>query len=99
MKICRAAMYAACILVVSAVIGCMSTVDSEPDRDVAEAELSVEAKKAACAHDICEEGEALDPKCDQCVKKICREDSFCCEIQWDLLCVEEVTTICGQTCP
>jgi hypothetical protein len=45
---------------------------------------------------------ALDPNCDPCVSLICTGDAFCCDPnigQWDSLCVSEVTSICGESCP
>jgi hypothetical protein len=52
-----------------------------------------------CAHDLCAGGEALDATCDPCVAQICAVDSFCCNAAWDGLCVSEVTSVCGDTCP
>jgi hypothetical protein len=56
-----------------------------------------------CAHDICEEGPALDATCDYpdptCVADICAVDAFCCNTQWDNVCVGEVASICGLSCP
>ncbi len=55
-----------------------------------------------CAHDICEEGPALDATCDYphptCVADICAAHASCCSTAWDALCVEEATTICGLSC-
>ncbi len=55
--------------------------------------------ECVCAHAICEEGPKLDSICDPCVTQICAADSYCCNVEWDNICVEEVTSICGQTCP
>jgi hypothetical protein len=60
-----------------------------------------------CAHDICQEGVSLVSKCqdttnfpgDECVKKICDQDTFCCDSEWDSNCVDEVETVCGLACP
>jgi len=51
-----------------------------------------------CAHDVCEQGERLDPACDPCVEKVCAQDPFCCEQSWDALCVAEAEKICGPDC-
>ncbi len=51
-----------------------------------------------CTHPICETGGALDPTCDPCVSQIGQADSYCTESFWDALCVEQVETVCGQTC-
>ena len=52
-----------------------------------------------CAHELCVTGEALEASCDECVAQIAAEDPFCIDNSWDDICVEEVTSICGQTCP
>ena len=44
-------------------------------------------------------GQALTPSCDPCAGQVCGQDSFCCDTQWDSICVSEVGSICGQTCP
>jgi subtilisin-like proprotein convertase family protein len=52
-----------------------------------------------CAHGICTTGAKLTSGCDPCVTQICAADSFCCASSWDSICVGEVSSICGQTCP
>jgi len=52
-----------------------------------------------CAHDKCKRGPGLDPSCDPCVKKICSGDSYCCDVAWDVFCVNYVSNVCGQSCP
>ncbi|MBW2457065.1 MAG: hypothetical protein JRI68_21295, partial [Deltaproteobacteria bacterium] len=56
------------------------------------------APTEGCSHDLCETGAALDPTCDPCVSQIGQADSYCTESFWDALCVEQVETVCGQTC-
>jgi hypothetical protein len=51
-----------------------------------------------CAHDVCETGVALDPSCSECVASVCAADSFCCEVEWDSICVAEAEQICGADC-
>lgn len=51
-----------------------------------------------CSHDLCATGSALTPNCDPCVSDICSVDSYCCTTSWDAQCVQEVGTICGQSC-
>jgi hypothetical protein len=51
-----------------------------------------------CSHPICEPGEALDPTCDPCATTVCSIDSFCCEVEWDDLCVGEAEDFCGIDC-
>jgi subtilisin-like proprotein convertase family protein len=53
----------------------------------------------SCAHSECATGAKLASGCDPCVTSICASDSFCCASSWDSICVGEVTSICGSTCP
>ena len=52
------------------------------------------AEAQTCAHDICEVGSNLNQNCDPCVADICAVDSFCCQFEWDVLCIERVLTVC-----
>lgn len=52
-----------------------------------------------CSHAICTTGTKLVSSCDPCATKICAADSYCCSTKWDSVCVGEVKSICGQTCP
>ncbi|MBL4684390.1 MAG: hypothetical protein JKY37_07355, partial [Nannocystaceae bacterium] len=53
----------------------------------------------ACAHDLCDEGVALDAACDDsCAADICAVDAYCCNNSWDSICVDEVSSVCGRTC-
>ncbi|GAB4509594.1 MAG: hypothetical protein Tsb0020_26210 [Haliangiales bacterium] len=51
-----------------------------------------------CVHDLCDEGEPLDPACDQCAADVCAADGFCCEVAWDGICVGLAEDICGLDC-
>ncbi len=51
-----------------------------------------------CIHDVCEEGEPLDPGCDTCATEVCAADPFCCETAWDSVCVNLAEAICGLDC-
>ncbi|MBW2421096.1 MAG: hypothetical protein JRH19_21320 [Deltaproteobacteria bacterium] len=55
-----------------------------------------------CAHDVCEEGGALDPSCDDpCVADLCDQNPSCCDDlggSWNSVCVQDVATVCGRTC-
>lgn len=51
-----------------------------------------------CAHGQCEEGEALDPACNECVSSVCDADAFCCQTLWDDICVGLVQEECGGDC-
>ncbi len=57
------------------------------------------AMGSSCAHPICTAGTALVSGCDPCVTKICLKDSYCCSTKWSSICVGEVQSICGQSCP
>src|SRR5262249_3108027 len=52
-----------------------------------------------CSHDKCTTGNALVSGCDPCVTQICAADPFCCMNSWDGICVGEVASVCGITCP
>lgn len=52
----------------------------------------------SCAHDKCTTGTKLVSGCDPCVTQICAADSYCCNNQWDSVCVGEVASICGLSC-
>ena len=54
---------------------------------------------STCSHAICTAGTKLTSTCDPCATKICAADSYCCGTKWDSVCVGEVASICGQTCP
>lgn len=54
---------------------------------------------ACVCHDKCVDGTPLGASCGQCEAQICAVDPFCCQIAWDFLCVNEVASVCGETCP
>lgn len=51
-----------------------------------------------CAHSICQNGGALDPTCNPCAEAVCKADPYCCEQNWDGICIGEVGLICGIDC-
>lgn len=51
-----------------------------------------------CTHGLCTAGPPLDPACSTCVASVCAFDSFCCNIQWDQICIQESEATCGNTC-
>jgi hypothetical protein len=59
---------------------------------------------ASCPHSLCSAGPDSTPfteYCDSpgtCVYDICVQDSWCCTVDWDGLCVAEVSSICGLSC-
>lgn len=52
----------------------------------------------SCVHSICTTGKKLAPTCDPCVAAICAVDPYCCDIRWNSICLDEVSTICEITC-
>jgi hypothetical protein len=52
-----------------------------------------------CYHDICTTGAPMDQSCDPCVAQVCAEDPYCCTTAWNYQCVDQVESVCGQTCP
>jgi hypothetical protein len=62
-----------------------------------------EVKQSAlvgCAHSPCRTGGVLTPGCgpDNCTAWICSVDSFCCNVEWDSICVGEVGSVCQRRC-
>lgn len=51
-----------------------------------------------CGHDKCLPNGPLNPLCDLCVADICAVDPYCCNVEWDQLCVSQVVPVCGS-CP
>jgi hypothetical protein len=62
------------------------------------ADTSTSSGGSTCAHDLCVEGEALDPTCDACADAVCAADDYCCSTAWDPTCIQAVDSICGPTC-
>lgn len=57
--------------------------------------------KCGCSHSVCQTGDSLFLCDDECAKKICLWDNYCCDPilgHWDETCVGYVATQCGQTC-
>jgi hypothetical protein len=59
----------------------------------------------ACAHDLCEQGDPLEPSCDPCVAELCGTvDPYCCDQlagqkgSWDVMCIGEAQKLCGLDC-
>lgn len=51
-----------------------------------------------CSHDVCEVGPPLDATCDSCTELVCSGDTFCCEVEWDDVCVQQAELVCGVDC-
>src|SRR5437660_4460236 len=52
----------------------------------------------SCGHGPCVAGAKLSKSCDACVSQVCTSDSYCCATKWDQQCINEVGTVCGQSC-
>lgn len=52
------------------------------------------------AGDCCGE-RALETGCalDDCCDTVCRDDSWCCQVEWDRFCVDATSRLCGSICP
>lgn len=59
-----------------------------------------EIRKTPGSHGMCNVGTALAASMDTCVAAICAPgtDPFCCNTEWDLNCVMEVSSVCGRSC-
>jgi hypothetical protein len=55
--------------------------------------------QGSCSHSLCTTGTALVSGCSACATQICAADGFCCSTSWDSICVGEVKSVCGLTCP
>ena len=70
---------------------------------VCQAQTSGTPPQGNCTHDLCTAFlGALNPGCDPkgCVTSVCNSDSFCCDTEWDDICVSEVATYCSPySCP
>jgi hypothetical protein len=55
-----------------------------------------------CSHSLCVTGEPLTPTCNPpkgtsaCPADICQIDPYCCEVEWDEVCVDEVIGHCSS---
>jgi len=54
---------------------------------------------STCKHALCSTGTKLQTACDPCVTELCAKDPYCCQSRWDSVCVGEVASVCGETCP
>jgi hypothetical protein len=75
---------------------------AKPPADMTQPPPPDMAKPVTCAHDKCTTGDPLKKSCDPCVTQICAADSACCSstlFGWDDICVEEVSSVCGLSCP
>jgi hypothetical protein len=52
----------------------------------------------SCSHDICSSGGPLNASCDSCSETVCDIDPYCCDTEWDSLCVGEAEYYCDLDC-
>ncbi len=54
-----------------------------------------------CIHSPCDAGGKLTPGCDggDCVTNVCNNDAFCCNTEWDSICVSAAGTESACNCP
>jgi len=77
--------------------------DTSDDSLVAGRDAGIEAApitcSTSCTRGLCAVGPPLDPECDECTALICDIDSYCCDTEWDDICVGRARTDCGNlTC-
>lgn len=48
-----------------------------------------------CVHEVCREGEGLDPACSVCASRVCAVDPSCCFDGWEEPCVRYAKWFCG----
>jgi hypothetical protein len=57
-----------------------------------------EMRKTPNSHGVCSAGVKLSASMDTCVAAICQADAFCCNSNWDSVCVGRVQASCGKSC-
>lgn len=80
-------------------LGCIdaATYDDNSPRRAASRDASINASPVSCGdcpHDTCVTGTQLQTSCGTCASRICSVDPFCCNSNWDSICVSEVRTVC-----
>jgi hypothetical protein len=70
------------------------------DNDCGDYMLMVVPRNPACPgqESCCEEHESVGCEDESCCNIVCAEDSYCCETEWDDICVEEAKELCGELC-
>jgi len=54
---------------------------------------------ALCAHSECEQGVKLAVDCSDCANDVCTADPYCCNTEWDSLCVDQAEDLCPKCAP
>lgn len=73
----------------------VETDDSEPWVSLSDLVVN-EVLACVPAHSTCKTGAALETGCDPCVTAVCKADPYCCDNEWDEICVGTVLTECAQ---
>ena len=66
--------------------------------------LACPESQGTCSHTLCSTGAPLTATCDappvspSCVDAVCAVDPYCCGTAWDVICVGEVSSVCGYNC-
>lgn len=47
----------------------------------------------------CTVGTRLHAATDTGTQTVCNSDPYCCTVEWDAICVREVGSLCGRSCP
>jgi hypothetical protein len=47
-----------------------------------------------CAHPLDRTGPLINPICSPCAAEVCDADSYCCDTEWDSICVDEFNQFC-----
>jgi hypothetical protein len=53
---------------------------------------------SSCAHDECTAGAKLTTGCSSCASSVCAQDPYCCNTEWDSVCVSYVEDYCSFSC-
>jgi hypothetical protein len=64
-------------------------------------ECSAPMSQGRCVEDLCDPGPPSLPlsiKCHSCAARICSVDPYCCNVDWDWICVDEVESVCETPC-
>lgn len=59
---------------------------------------TAESAASTCDHGVCVPGDPLSTTCNACSAAVCKQDSYCCNVAWDNICVTEADRFCNGTC-
>lgn len=96
---CAAAICAADPFCCNATGGSWDSACTSAVNDPMFAAVCATACQGGCAHDECTTGGSLLPSCSPCASDVCQADAFCCDTEWDSLCVTEAENTASCGCP